>query len=211
MASPDIGRRGLLLVLSSPSGAGKTTIARRLLAADDNLALSTSVTTRPPRPGEVDGADYHFIDDERFDAMIAANDLVEHAEVFGHRYGTPAVAVQDALAAGQDVLFDIDWQGAQQLTENAPGILVKVFVLPPSIKELERRLITRAQDAPEVVAQRMAGGEELIHWAEFDYVVLNHNLDETVRRITSILEAERLRPQQQLGLAEFVRWLRESR
>jgi guanylate kinase len=201
-----IPRRGLMLVLSSPSGAGKTTIARALLAADRELTMSVSVTTRPPRPGEVDGRDYHFIDEAAFQAMVADQALLEHATVFGHSYGTPRAAVTAALAAGRDVLFDVDWQGTQQLRQNARADLVSVFVLPPSEAELERRLRTRAQDSAAVVRQRMArAADETSHWAEYDYIILNQEIERAVTDARAILAAERLRRDRQIGLADFVK------
>lgn len=204
-----VARRGLMLVLSSPSGAGKTTISRALLTGDDNLAMSISVTTRSPRPGEQDGADYHFIDRARFDEMVAAGDLLEHAEVFGNGYGTPRAEVEGALAAGCDVLFDIDWQGTQQLKAAKRDDLVSVFILPPSTEELERRLRSRAQDSPETVRARMAeAAGEVSHWAEYDYIIVNRDIDESVGKARSILEAERLRRHRQIGLDRFVVGLR---
>jgi guanylate kinase len=203
---PHVERRGLLYILSSPSGAGKTTLARRLLAADPNIAMSVSVTTRTPRAGERDGVDYFFADRSRFEAMRDRGDLLEWAEVFGNMYGTPRGAVNDAISAGKDVLFDIDWQGAQQLSEKMPGDVVRVFVLPPSGAALEQRLKSRAQDPPEVVAKRMAAASaELSHWPEYDYVIVNADLDESVRAVTSILVAERLKRARQLGLSTMVR------
>jgi guanylate kinase len=204
-----IRRRGLLLVLSSPSGAGKTTITRLLLQRDPTLALSVSVTTRPPRPGEINGSDYVFITPERFADMVAAGELLEHATVFGNSYGTPRRPIETALAAGSDIVTDIDWQGTQQLSQAMPEDLVKVFILPPSIATLRDRLQRRAQDSAEIVAARMAkSAEEMSHWPEYDYVIVNRDIDESVAEVAAIVTAERRRRTRQLGLAEFVNRLR---
>jgi guanylate kinase len=203
-----IARRGLMLVLSSPSGAGKTTLSRKLLEADPGVELSVSVTTREQRPGEIDGRDYHFIDAARFDAMVKGGELLEWAQVFGHRYGTPRAPVEIALANGHDVLFDIDWQGTQQLREKADHDLVSIFVLPPSMADLERRLRSRAQDPDEVIRARMATAtDEMSHWAEYDYVVINTDVDRAFREVHTILAAERLKRERQTGLSDFVRRL----
>jgi guanylate kinase len=208
-AGAPIKRRGLMLVLSSPSGAGKTTIARRLLEAEPDLVLSVSVTTRPSRPGEVDGADYSFIDRARFAAMIADDELLEHAEVYGHGYGTPRAPVDRTLASGRDVLFDIDWQGAQQLREVAGEDMASVFILPPSTRELERRLRRRAQDAEEVVQRRLDQvAADVTHWAEYDYVLVNSDLEASILGARAILAAERLKRRRQPGIAEFVQRFR---
>ena len=208
--TPEIKRRGLMLVLSSPSGAGKTTISRALLARDGNLTLSISATTRPMRPNEKEGVHYHFVDQAGFDRMVAEDALLEHAKVFGHSYGTPRAPVEKSLAEGRDVLFDIDWQGTQQLAEKARKDLVAVFVLPPSTAELERRLQTRAQDSAAEVAKRMAkAADELSHWAEYDYIILNTDIEASVHRVQAILEAERLRRERQIGLHDFIASLRE--
>ncbi|MHA1151080.1 MAG: guanylate kinase [Alphaproteobacteria bacterium] len=212
MSQGGIERRGLMLVLSSPSGAGKTTIARALLARDDNLTLSVSATTRPMRPGETEGVDYLFVDRARFDSMVAEDAFLEHATVFGHCYGTPRAAVEVVLAAGQDVLFDIDWQGTQQVAEKARKDLVSVFILPPSTGELERRLHSRAQDSDEVVRARMAkAADEMSHWPEYDYIVVNQDVETSVAAVQSILAAERLRRERQAGLRDFVETLRKGR
>jgi len=204
-----IRRRGFLLVLSSPSGAGKTTIARRLIAADPGLTLSVSVTTRPPRQGEIDGRDYFFIDRERFDEMMARDEFLEHAIVFGNNYGTPRGPIEEALAGGRDIVGDVDWQGAQQLVKRIPDDLVSVFVLPPSRDALAVRLRSRAQDSPTVVAARMAtSAEEMSHWSEYDFVIINNDIDESVAQARAILIAERLRRTRQTGLADLVRGLR---
>lgn len=206
-----IKRRGLMLVLSSPSGAGKTSISREVLERDDNLSLSISVTTRPRRPGEVDGEHYRFVDKTTFDLMVNQQALLEYAKVFDHYYGTPREPVEEALAAGQDVLFDLDWQGTQQLDERARDDLVSVFILPPSTAELERRLHTRAQDSADVIAGRMAkAADEITHWSEYDYVVVNHTFEESVTQVRAILEAERLKRTRQEGLSDFVRLLRQG-
>jgi guanylate kinase len=203
-----IARRGLMLVLSSPSGAGKTTLSRKLLEADPGVELSVSVTTRKQRPGEIDGRDYHFIDAARFDTMVKGGELLEWAQVFGHRYGTPRAPVEAALGNGHDVLFDIDWQGTQQLREKADHDLVSIFVLPPSMADLERRLRRRAQDPDEVIRARMAtAAEEMSHWAEYDYVVINTDVDRAFREVHTILAAERLKRERQTGLSDFVRRL----
>jgi len=203
-----VARRGLMLVLSSPSGAGKTTLSRRLLEQDSGVTLSVSVTTRKMRRGEVDGRDYHFIDRKRYDELVDKDALLESAEVFENYYGTPAKPVLDALAQGCDVLFDIDWQGTQQLRGKARGDLVSVFVLPPSIPELERRLKSRAQDDYETIHRRMAkAADEMSHWAEYDYVVINRDLDQAFADVKAILAAERLKRERQPGLSDFVRGL----
>jgi len=203
-----IARRGLMFVLSSPSGAGKTTLSRLLLKADPDVELSVSVTTRPKRRGEVDGRDYHFIDRARFDAMVKAGALLEWAEVFDHRYGTPRAPVIRALRAGRDVLFDIDWQGTQQLREKARDDLVSVFILPPSARELERRLHTRAQDSRAIIGARMAkAAGEMSHWPEYDYVIVNTDVDLAFTEVRAILAAERLKRERQIGLSGFVRSL----
>ena len=203
---PRIARRGLLLVLSSPSGAGKTTLSRRLLAADLNLRMSVSVTTRKPRRDEVDGKDYAFIDKAEFDRLQAASDLLECAHVHGNCYGTPKAPVVHAIAAGEDMLFDIDWQGARQLKEKMGEDVVAVFILPPDGRALERRLKTRNQDDAEVMARRMAAAAaEIEHWNEYDYVVVNADLDASVAALCAILEAERLKRARQTGLDAFVR------
>ena len=202
----EIPCRGLLLVMSSPSGAGKSTLSRRLLASDRNITMSVSVTTRPPRPGEVNGRDYHFISKEEFARLRDGGQLLEHAEVFGNFYGTPRAPVEEALARGRDVLFDIDWQGTQQLAEAMEGDLVRIFILPPSAEELRERLIRRAQDSASVVAKRMAeASSEISHWPEYDYVIVNENLDLAGQQIAAILTAERLRRRRRTGLAQFVR------
>jgi guanylate kinase len=204
-----IQRRGFLLVLSSPSGAGKTTIARLLAERDPGLDLSVSVTTRPRREGEVEGRDYFFIDRRRFDEMVAQGALLEHATVFGNCYGTPREPIEAALAAGRDVVGDLDWQGAQQLTKSVGDDLVLVFVLPPSRAALETRLRNRAQDSAAVVAARMAkSAEETGHWREYDYVVVNREIEQSVAQVQAIITAERLRRARQLGLADFVDRLR---
>lgn len=206
-----IARRGLMLVLSSPSGAGKTTLSRKLLDADPMVDLSISVTTRKQRPGEIAGKHYHFIDAESFDRMVANAGLLEWAQVFGNRYGTPRAPVEAALERGRDVLFDIDWQGTQQLREKARGDLVSVFVLPPSVPELERRLHRRAQDSDEIIQARMAKlFDELSHWAEYDYVVINNNIERAFAEVQSILAAERLKRERQTGLSTFVRGLQSK-
>ena len=208
---PEIRRRGLLLVLSSPSGAGKTTITRMLVDRDPFLDVSISVTTRKRRPSERDGKDYHFIDDERFEAMVAGGELLEHALVFGNRYGTPRAPVEQRLASGRDVVSDIDWQGTQRLRETVRDDVVSVFILPPSMAALEQRLRARAQDSDDVVAARMAkSADEMSHWPEYDYVIINHDLDNSVRQVQAILTAERLKRGRQVGLAEFVERLRQG-
>jgi guanylate kinase len=206
-----IQRRGLLLVMSSPSGAGKTTLSRRLLAADPMITMSVSVTTRPPRPGEVNGKDYHFITQEEFARLRDRGDLLEYAEVFGNFYGTPKRPVTEALQAGRDVLFDIDWQGTQQLGAAMEDDLVRIFILPPSAEELRERLIGRAQDSASTVAKRMAkAADEISHWPEYDYVIVNDNIDKAGAEIEAILTAERLRRRRQLGLTAFVRELTKA-
>lgn len=206
-----IQRRGLMLVLSSPSGAGKTTISRALLKREPNLTMSVSATTRPKRPGETAGVDYTFIDPTEFNLMVNRREMLEHAQVFGNYYGTPRKPVEQALAAGKDVLFDIDWQGTQQLAQNARGDLVSIFVLPPSTKELERRLKTRAQDSAEVVAKRMSrAAEEISHYREYDYIIVNDVIEESVAEVQAILVAERRKRDRQVGLEDFVRALREG-
>lgn len=207
-----IERRGLMFVMSSPSGAGKTTISRLLLERDSDISLSVSVTTRPPRPGEVDGRDYFFIDPTEFNLMLNRQELLEHAKVFDHYYGTPKGHVEEALAAGRDVLFDIDWQGEQQLKQAARNDLASVFILPPSTEELARRLQQRAQDPAEVVAARMAKApDEISHWPEYDYIIVNHDIEESVTKVQAILVAERLKRERQVGLTAFVKRLREWR
>src|SRR5579862_1697894 len=201
-------RRGLMLVLSSPSGAGKTTLSRMLLKADRGVVLSVSVTTRPKRRGERDGRDYRFIDRVRFAAMVKSAELLEWAEVFGHSYGTPRRPVQKALNAGRDVLFDIDWQGTQQLSERARDDLVSVFILPPTVNELERRLKRRAQDSKTVIGSRMAkAAGEMSHWPEYDYVIVNRDKRQAFAEVRAILAAERLKRERQIGLSDFVRSL----
>jgi guanylate kinase len=204
----DIPRRGLLLVMSSPSGAGKTTLSRRLLAADPNIAMSVSVTTRAPRPGEVNGKDYHFIAQDEFARLRDGGELLEYAEVFGNFYGTPKRPVAEALQAGRDVLFDIDWQGTQQLAQAMEEDLVRIFILPPSAEELRERLIGRAQDSASTVAKRMAkAADEISHWPEYDYVIVNEDIDRASAEIEAILRAERLRRRRRVGLTQFVREL----
>ena len=212
MPTSGIERRGIMLVLSSPSGAGKTTISRALLERDPGLRLSVSVTTRPIRPGEVAGEDYIFIDRTEFNLMLNRREFLEHAKVFDHYYGTPRAPVEQALAGGADVIFDIDWQGTQQLIQNAHEDVVSVFILPPSTDELDRRLHRRAQDPEEVVSARMSKApDEMSHWAEYAYIVINEDIDESVANVQGILAAERLRRERQIGLDDFVKRLREGR
>ncbi len=206
-----IARRGLMFVLSSPSGAGKTTISRALLEREPELVMSVSATTRPRRPGEVEGEDYFFVDPQTFNELINRRELLEHAKVFGNYYGTPSRPVEQALAAGKDVLFDIDWQGTQQISQNARDDLVSIFILPPSVAELERRLNRRASDPADVVAARMAkASEEISHWAEYDYIVVNDDLETSLAGISAILAAERLKRTRQTGLVDFVKGLRDG-
>jgi guanylate kinase len=206
-----IARRGVMFVLSSPSGAGKTTLSRMLLKFDRNVALSVSVTTRPKRRGEINGRDYHFIDRARFNGMVKNGELLEWAEVFGHHYGTPRRPVIDALEAGRDVLFDIDWQGTQQLAEKARDDLVSVFILPPTIRELKRRLWQRALDSKAVIGARMAkAAGEMSHWPEYDYVIINRKIEVAFVEVRTILAAERLKRERQTGLTKFVRDLQED-
>jgi len=201
-------RRGLMFVLSSPSGAGKTTISRMLLAGDPTIKLSVSVTTRPPRPGEIDGVHYHFVDDAAFDRMIEDEDFYEWAHVFGHRYGTPKGHIRAGLKDGQDYLFDIDWQGTQQLIQKDKQDVVPVFILPPSIGELRRRLETRAQDSEQVIEARMNRARaEISHWDAYDYVVINDDIDGCFGDVCGILRAERMKRRRQTGLIDFVREL----
>ncbi len=202
-------RRGLLVILSSPSGAGKSTLSRRLMAWDPTLKFSVSATTRAPRPGEVDGREYYFRSRAEFEGMVAAGEMLEHAEVFGNFYGSPKGPVVAAMEAGRDTLFDIDWQGGQQIRNSVLGRdVVSIFILPPSIAELERRLTTRAQDAPEVIAARMEKSlAEISHWAEYDYVLVNSDLDAAEQELRTILTAERMRRDRQPWLNEFVRGL----
>ena len=206
-----LARRGVLLVLSSPSGAGKSTIARMLLAADPQVALSVSATTRAPRPGEADGVDYHFTDVPRFKEMVAAGEFLEWAHVFDHRYGSPRAPVFAMLDEGRDVLFDIDWQGAQQLYQQAGGDTVRVFILPPSVEELGRRLSSRGTDSAEVVAARMErAASEISHWDGYEYVLVNDDVAACVEQVRAILQAERLRRSRQIGLIGFTRKLMAS-
>ena len=206
-----VERRGLMFVLSSPSGAGKTTLSRMLIERTAGLKMSVSATTRPMRPGEVDGRDYFFVDKVRFEQMVKQGELLEWATVFDNRYGTPRVPVEAALLAGQDVLFDIDWQGTQQLREKARADVVSVFILPPSAADLERRLHTRAQDSEQVILGRMnRAAHEMSHWAEYDYIVINHDVDEAFAEVQSILKAERLKRERRTGLTNFVRALQRQ-
>ena len=207
----EINRQGLMLVLSSPSGAGKTSICRELLSLEENLKMSVSATTRPRRPGEVHGVDYNFINSVQFDKLIKTSALLEYAKVFGYYYGTPRAQVKASLDRGQDVLFDIDWQGTQQLGEHLEADLVRVFILPPSTRELERRLKKRAQDPPHIVDKRMAKAmDEISHYPEYDYIIINSDLSESVKSVRSILHAERLKRGRQIGLIHFVKQLRDG-
>ena len=204
-------RRGILFIVSSPSGAGKSTIARKLLAAEPGLEMSVSATTRAPRPGEVDGKDYHFVTVDRFREMVAANEFLEWAHVFGHRYGTPRAPVDKALGEGRDVLFDIDWQGAQQLYQQAGGDVVRTFIFPPSMEELERRLRARRTDSDDVIDGRMArAAEEISHWDGYDYVLVNDDADACFKQVRTILGAERLKRSRQTRLIGFVRSLTKT-
>ena len=204
MSNREIKRRGLMLVLSSPSGAGKTTLSKMLLAADGNIKLSVSATTRAMRPGEEHGKDYHFITPEDFAAMALKDAFLEHAQVFGNRYGTPREVVDGALGNGQDVLFDIDWQGTQQLKEKMRDDLVSIFILPPSHAELERRLLNRNLDSSDVVAGRMAkAADEISHWPEYDYVIVNNDIGKALGDVQAILNAERLKRTRQIGISDF--------
>ena len=209
MAKPEPDRRGLLIILSSPSGAGKSTLARRLRSWDETIRFSVSSTTRPPRPGEIDGRDYHFLSEQAFKSMVADNDMLEHAHVFGNFYGSPRAAVQEAIDAGQDVLFDIDWQGAQQIRNSALGQhTLSIFLLPPSITELHRRLRERGQDSDEVIAKRMQKSwDEISHWDAYDFVLVNDDLDATEEKLRAILTASRLRRTQKPALTDHVRKL----
>ena len=209
MASPDtLQRRGLMFILSSPSGAGKTTISHMLLHADAEISLSVSATTRPIRPGEVDGKDYHFVSQAEFDRMVEADELYEWARVFDHCYGTPKSQIRAGLKAGRDFLFDIDWQGTQQLFQKDQQDVVRVFILPPSLTELQRRLITRAQDSSEVIESRMDRARaEISHWDGYDYVVVNDDVDACFGKVSEILAAERMKRARQTGLIGFVREL----
>ena len=198
-------RRGVMLIVSSPSGAGKTTISRLLLEREPGLTMSVSATTRPRRPSEVSGRDYHFIDRGEYDRMVERTEFLEHAEVFGNGYGTPRAPVEKALAEGRDILFDIDWQGTHQVAKTARADMVSVFILPPSFEELERRLRTRAQDSAEAIAKRMAkAADEMSHWQEYDYIVINDDVERSVNQVQSILTAERVKRDRQLDLAPFV-------
>jgi len=206
-----VERRGLMFVLSSPSGAGKTTLSRRLIERMPGLRMSVSVTTRPKRPGEVEGKDYLFVEKARFEQMVKRQELLEWATVFDNRYGTPRAPVEAALSAGQDVLFDIDWQGTQQLREKARADVVSVFILPPSAADLEKRLHSRAQDTQAVIRSRMSrASHEMSHWAEYDYIVINRDVDEAFAEVQSILKAERLKRERRIGLTTFVRELQRQ-
>jgi guanylate kinase len=206
-----VERRGLMFVLSSPSGAGKTTLSRLLIDRSPGLKMSVSATTRPMRPGEVEGRDYFFVDKARFEAMAKQGELLEWATVFDNRYGTPREPVETALASGQDVLFDIDWQGTQQLREKARADVVSVFILPPSAADLEKRLHSRAQDSDEVIRGRMSrASHEMSHWAEYDYIVINYEIDDAFAEVQSILKAERLKRERRTGLTTFVRKLQQQ-
>jgi guanylate kinase len=211
MMKIEIERRGLMLVLSSPSGAGKTTLARELLSIDPHLKLSISTTTRPPRPGEKEGKDYHFTSAPQFEDSVAAGEFLEYAKVFGNLYGTPRQPVEEALSLGDDVLFDIDWQGTQQLAQIMRNDLVSVFILPPSRAILLNRLKTRAQDGEDVIQHRMGkASDEISHWAEYDYVIINETLSQSISHLSAILTAERLRRSRQPGLTEFISTLRKE-
>jgi guanylate kinase len=206
-----VERRGLMFVLSSPSGAGKTTLSRMLVAETPALQMSVSATTRPKRPGEVEGKDYYFVDQARFDEMVANGDLLEFATVFGNRYGTPRAPVEAALSSGKDVLFDIDWQGTQQLRSRSPSDVVSVFILPPSVSALEQRLHTRAQDSADVIRARMKkAGDEMSHFDAYDYIVVNDNIGIAFEAVKSILRAEQLKRERQIGLAGFVQNLQRQ-
>src|SRR5215469_16499870 len=206
-----VERRGLMFVLSSPSGAGKTTLSRLLMERVKGLRMSVSATTRAKRPGEVDGKDYLFVDHARFEQMVKRHELLEWATVFDNRYGTPRAPVEAALSAGQDVLFDIDWQGTQQLREKARADVVSVFILPPSAADLEKRLHSRAQDTQAVIRSRMSrASHEMSHWAEYDYIVINHSIDDAFAEVQSILKAERLKRERRVGLTTFVRELQRQ-
>lgn len=210
--STTIARRGLMLVLSSPSGAGKSTLSRRLLQTDPQIAMSVSATTRSKRPNEVEGKDYFFVSPQRFEEMVRQGAFLEHATVFGNRYGTPSGPVEKMLEDGRDVLFDIDWQGAQQLSQKAKDDLVRVFILPPSRDELERRLRERAEDSAEVVAGRMAqANNEISRWSEYDYVIVNDDVQKAQAQVEAIIAAERLNRQRQPGLVDFVRRLTQEK
>jgi guanylate kinase len=206
-----VERRGLMFVLSSPSGAGKTTLSRLLIDRVPGLSMSVSATTRPMRPGEIEGRDYLFVDKDRFEQMVKHNELLEWATVFDNRYGTPRAPVEAALSAGRDVLFDIDWQGTQQLREKARADVVSVFILPPSATDLEKRLHSRAQDSDEVIRGRMSrASHEMSHWAEYDYIVINHEINDAFTEVQSILKAERLKRERRTGLTTFVRKLQQQ-
>ena len=208
MKKNKINRLGIMLVISSPSGAGKTTLARKLLEQDDNIKLSVSVTTRKPRNSEENNKDYIFVNKEIFQEMVKNNDFLEFAKVFGNNYGTPRTPVENRINNGKDVLFDIDWQGTQALRETEPKHLVSVFILPPSTKELEIRLKSRGQDSDEEVKRRMAeANSEITHWAEYDYIIINYEIEKTLKKLKSILITERLKRERQVGLSDFVRRL----
>jgi guanylate kinase len=198
-------RRGLMVILSSPSGAGKSTISRALINRDSNLTMSVSATTRQPRPGEIEGQDYYFVQKKVFDAMVASGQMLEHAKVFDNFYGTPGKPVEISLSQGQDIIFDVDWQGTQQLSENVAKDLVRIFILPPSMEELERRLYSRAQDSIEVVRTRMAKAvSEMSHYPEYDYIIVNSNMEESIAKVESILAAERQKTERQVSLHDFI-------